>query len=126
MLETFRTETMTNARKRFVEDLASDNKILASQIDKLTVYALSLDDAGYDAWSATYEDAPSLPMLESQNAGVTNADGSGSHAESVVAQEIKTNKEIIQHHKRTRMTDDQIKQTPSYQRLMELDPTYKL
>jgi hypothetical protein len=58
--------------------------------------------------------------------GTTNHDGTGSASAEAVEAELESKKEIVQHHKRTGMSDEQIKNTPSFKRLLELDPTFKL
>ena len=127
MLEEFRNETLTNSKREFVKRLATDNKIMASQIEKLTNYALSLDDKQYEAWKDTWDGAPGLPMLSGSHAeGITNSTGTQSQAAAEVADEITVKKEIVAQHKAGGMSNEAIMQTPSYQRLMELDPTFKL
>lgn len=122
MLEQFRNETLNEARKDFVKQLAADNKIGAPQIDKLTAYALSLNDEGYAAWKATYDDAAPLAMLSYKGGS-----GDGGSAETNPAfAEAEQCKEIVQQHKLGKMSNEQIMQTQSYKRLMELDPTFKL
>lgn len=126
-LEEFRNEAIKSGKVSFVEKLAADNKILASQVDKLTAYALSLSDEGYSAWKDTWDGSPALPMLAGSHAeGTTNHAGSQTEAADAVAAELETKKGIVNQHKLSGMSEDKIKNTPSYKRVMELDPTFKL
>lgn len=125
-LETFRNETLSNARVAFVEGLASDNKITQPQVEKLTKYALGLSEDGYAAWSATYEDAPVIPMLASRVPGTTNHSGPQSQAVEEAADAIVVCKEIIDSHKRSGLSNEKIMLTDSYKKLVTLDPTFKL
>jgi ATP-dependent protease ClpP protease subunit len=126
-LEEFRNETIKSGKVSFVEKLAADNKILASQVTKLTAYALSLSDEGYSAWKDTWDGSPALPMLAGSHAeGTTNHAGSQTEAADTVAAELETKKGIVNQHRLSGMSEDKIKNTPSYKRVMELDPTFKL
>lgn len=120
-LEGFRKETLDNARKTFVENLATKNLILASQVDGLVAFALDLSSDQYDKWKATFENAVPLPALQSQAGGVTNSDGENPNAAR--DQEIKTLEDIVQNHRLGGLTDEQIKATDSYKKLQQLKST---
>lgn len=123
----FQNVTMTTARKNFVEQLAVDNKISAPQIEKLTNYALTLSDEQYSAWKATYDDAPSLPMLGGTFAsGTTNHDGPQSQEVEAANKELDTLKGVVNRLGLSGLTNEQIMQTSSYKKLVALDPTFKL
>lgn len=125
-LEEFRNNTIKSGKQEFVKQLAVDNKIGAPQVEKLTAYALSLTDEQYAAWKDTWDGAVALPMLgETKVGGVSNT-GSQSQAVEDNAAELDIKKGILRQHKLSNMTDDQIKQTASYKRVMELDPTFQL
>lgn len=128
MLETFRTDTLTEGRKTFVENLAKDNKIMAAQVPKLTAYALGLDDAGFEAWKSTYDDVPGLPMLQGSPASETtnNATGLQSQVAEKAATDLDTAKDIVRQHKLSGMPKDKIKNTKSYKTIMQLEPDFKL
>jgi ATP-dependent protease ClpP protease subunit len=127
-LESFRNDTIKAAKVQFVKDLAADNKIMAPQIEKLTNYALSLTDDQYSAWKDTWEGSSPHAMLGQGHggAGTTNHDGPQSHGAENVDNELNTCKGIIKQHKLGGMKNEQIMQTQSYKRLMELEPTFKL
>ena len=124
-LEGYRSESMEQGRKDFVEGLAKDNKIPATQIQGLTAHALSLDDTQFATFRAMYENAPAMPGFanfgqqpnnggpgEQQNQGV-----SGFGAQQP-ADEVETAKEIVAQHRRAGMSEEKVKATPSYQKLV--------
>ena len=125
MLEDFRDETLKDAKRQFVQTLARDNKIMASQIDKLTEYALSItDDAQYVAWRDTWEGSAPHNMMSAGKGvdGVTNPDGNPPEEST----EIDKCKGVVRQHQLSGMKQEAIMETKSYKRLMELDPTFKL
>lgn len=126
-LEEFRNESIKSGKISFVDSLAKDNKILASQVEKLRAYALSLSDEGYAAWKDTWDGSPALPMLAGSHAeGTTNHAGSQTEAADAVAAELEIKKGVVNQHRLSGMSEDQIKNTQSYKRVMELDPNFKL
>lgn len=125
MLEQFRKETLENARKDFVTNLATQNKIGAPQVAKLTEFAMSLTDEGYAAWAGTWDDAPSLPML-GNHAGLVGSDGRQTEAGDTAAAELESAREIVNQHKMSGMKEEAIKMTASYKKLIEHDPNFKL
>jgi len=125
-LETFRNESMTSARKQFVNDLAKGNKILATQMESMEKYALSLNDEQYDAWKATWDGAASNALFAPQPGGSTNHDGPQSQAKVDAADQLEIYRDTVMHHKRSGMNDEQIKATDSYKNLIALDPEFKL
>lgn len=127
MLENFRNETMRQSRVDFVQQLATDNKIMQPQVETLTNYALELNDKGYEAWRKTWDVAAALPMLAGTHAeGTSNHAGSQTEAVDSRANEIEVRKEIVTQHRLGGMSEEKIMQTSSYKRLIELDPTFKL
>jgi ATP-dependent protease ClpP protease subunit len=126
VLTEFRNESLTQARKDFVTQLAVDNKILAPQIEKMTAYALSLSDDGFDAWKDTWDGVPGHTMLENKTSGTTNHSQPQSEVREESAAQVEIDREIVQHHKRSGMSEESIKKTDSYNRLIVADPTFKL
>lgn len=125
-LEQFRKETLENARKSFVAQLAKDNKIAATQVDGLEEFALDLTDAQYEKWTASWNAAGSIPLLGQHAGGTSNHAGTGSSPEAEKSAEIEKVKAIVRQHKLSGMPTDQIQKTESYNRLLELEPEYKL
>lgn len=125
MLESFREETMKAARNSFVDQLAGDKKILQPQVPSLKAYALSLTDEGYAAWTATWDGAAALPMLQSSG-GNENPDPAQPPAQDASADALEIAKETVKQHKLGGMKPAQIEQTASYLKLKAADPNFDL
>lgn len=124
-LELFRNETLTNARKSFVAQLATDRKIAAPQITDLEEFALGLTDTQYEKWTATWNVAAPLAALGSHASGVTNPSGDDT-PEDAQAAEIQKYKDIVRQHQLGGMLPEAILKTESYNRLKALVPEYEL
>jgi ATP-dependent protease ClpP protease subunit len=117
LLEGFRNDTKKAARTSFVESLAADNKVPASNIERLQNYAATLSDDGFDNWAKTWDDAPAHQGLAKNVAGgVTNPDGDDTPKDAV-EQKLETAAGIVDQHKKARMPQAQLEKTPSYQLL---------
>lgn len=114
-LETFRTETLENGRRSFVQSLAKDNKISAVQVEQLTNFALDLTESQYENWCASWQAAPQLSMFANHGGG----NGSGPIA-STENDEIAQLEGIIRQHKLANMPQEQLEKTSSYIRLQQL------
>lgn len=126
VLTQFRNEAVKEGRKNFVKQLAADNKILAPQVEAMEAYALSLTDEGFDAWKNTWDGASAHSMLSVQAGGTTNHSQPQSEASEQSAAQVEIDREIVMHHKRSGMSEDSIKKTESYNRLIAADPEFKL
>jgi ATP-dependent Clp endopeptidase proteolytic subunit ClpP len=120
-LENFRDESVKSGRKNFVASLASGPrpKVIASQIEQLEAFALSLSPEQFESWKASWDAAPGQALLGTHAGGISNADGNNTATEKL-KDEIEICEETIAHHKRANMPQDQIEKTASYQRLQEL------
>lgn len=120
-LETFKSEQLTAGRATFVKALVAGNKVSAAQTDELTEFAKGLTQEAFDAWSKTFEKAPTLfKNAVGTGDGNTNNDSQPTAAEQALADD----REIVAMHRRTgTMSDDAIKATASYRRLVAADPT---
>lgn len=116
MLEEFRSETMTSARKNFVSQLAKDNKILASQVTELEEFALDLSDAQYSKWTKSFEAAPSMSLLGNQVQGTSNHSGTNGQ-QTAQEKQNEIDLGIIRQHQLAGMSADQISKTAAYGRL---------
>lgn len=125
-LEGFRRETLEANRKEFVQSLVKDQKIGASQQSGVEAFALGLSSDQYEAWKATYDDAPALPFLGSHAAGTSNHDGDAAVKDAKAKNEIDDLKAIVRQHKMGGMPEDKIKLTPSYNKLIQLVPEFQL
>lgn len=117
-LETFRNESLEQARKDFVTALGSNNKIAATQVESLTVHALSLDSKQWDSFKASWEAAPAAPLFGKHSSGITNPSGEVPPK----TDERTVLEETIALHKRSGMSEENIKKTGSYQKLQALGP----
>ena len=109
-LESAESARAADARRAFVAGLSDDRRILASAVDSLTEFALSLTDGQYSAWTATFETvAP--PAALARHAGQRGA----------VAPEVDSGKssaaaEIVAA-LRNVMTQEELERTPAWQEL---------
>jgi len=113
----------TNANRRaFVEQLAKDNKILASDIPKTQEFALALGPEQYTQWSALYESAPAQSALgqmgqpANKNVDEPKKDDKNSVADQRVVHEATVAMLVASGH-----TKEQIEKTDAYQALQALD-----
>lgn len=118
VLEKFRADTQEKNRRDFVTGLASANRIAASQIDKLSEFAVNLAPEQFDAWKATFEDAPVVPALGQSVDGVSNHSNSAQTGTDAKAAQFAVWRETVRQHKLAGATLAQIKETPSYKALV--------
>lgn len=124
-LEQFRKETLENARKTFVENLATDKKIAATQIDDLVEFALELSDKQYEKWCASWNAAIPSSML-AQHGGTGDPTTGDPSSTDTKAAEIETQEQIVRQHKLSGMKPEVIKNTESYKKLKALKPDFEL
>lgn len=117
-LESFATETTKAARTNFVNNLATSNRIAATQIDSLTALALTMSDEQFKAFTGAYESAPASGLL-----GLHGQQSQATPATDAVASEIQTLEETVAMHKRAGMPEDALVKTGSYLRLQALKTT---
>lgn len=115
-LETFRSETLEQARKDFMTGLAHANKISATQVESLTAHALSLNDQQWDSFKASWEAAPTAPLFGKHTSGISNETGQPQPAD----QQMKDLEDTVKMHQRAGMPEEQIQKTNSYKKLQEL------
>lgn len=124
-LEQFRNESVTQARKDFVAALVRDGKIGAPQAAATETFALSLGAEQYESWTATYEGAVTMSLLQPHADGTSNHSG-GPSASDAKADRVQVLKDIVNHHRMSGMSGDKVMKTPSYAELMQLEPTFQL
>lgn len=113
-LETFRDETHKAGRKTFVENLARDNKILASTVDALTTFALSLDDEHYASWQALYDNASVIPVLEKHGKSKQTS------ASTALESELDILQETLGVLSKSGLSKDALEKTHSFTRIAEI------
>lgn len=109
-LEGFARESKDAARRSFVENLASDGKIGAPQVEAMQTLALTLSDEQYETFRASWDAAPKLPLLGKH--GVQNQeDATGIAAKR---DRLKVLQDIVQHHRNSGMKEADIQAKDSY------------
>lgn len=117
-LETFASEQRDTGRKAFVNSLVKAGKLPAPQEESVVALVVGtkdlpgMSDAQYEAFKASYEGAPVIGLFQ-QHSQITNPTGEGNTADDA----RKRDEDIVAMHRRSGMTEDQIKATASYQRL---------
>lgn len=122
VLEQFAADTQTSNRKAFVKHLADEGKILASGMDEIEKFALSLSPETYDSWSASWNAVPKSTVLQS----MATIPSVGASVVKDEADQIKVWEETVTQHQRGGMREEQIKQTASYKNLIAAKPDFKL
>lgn len=125
VLESAAKETKETNRKQFVKNLATTNRIAATQLQATEEFALKLSDELWDSWVASWDAAPSVPLLSDHSAGGYGSDQTPGAAKANNDQ-LETAKAIVNRHKIGGMPEDQIKLTASYQKVIQADPEFKL
>lgn len=124
-LETAAREATQVNRAEFVNRLAQNNIILASQIESMTAHAQSLTPEQFETFRVTFEGQPGSPLLGthgaqegSQPQSPPQAGQFASNASSdAPLKDLELDKQIVAQHRRAGMPKDKIEKTPSYQRL---------
>lgn len=119
--ETLKESKETN-RKEFIENLAKTGKITAAQINATETFVKMLDDKQYESWAASWDAAPSLPLLGDHAAPGQQAPA----ARKAENDNLETAKAIVNQHRLAGMPMDKIKETPSYKAVVAADPEFKL
>lgn len=118
-LEQFAKDTQDAGRKDFVNGLSRDKKIVATQVEAMTKFALGLSAEQYAEWAKTYEGAPATPLLAKHGA---TGDGSIPAGETDPAEDRKSIlQETIAMHRRSGMSEDKIKTTSAFTELATLN-----
>lgn len=119
-LEQYQADNKAAIRADFVASLASSNKITETQKIGLDEFCKDLTDAQFTAWKSTWDSAPVAPLLANHATGAvteqpsTNAAVGGSADDAA----ITTAKEVVDQFRKGGMSEDRIKQTGSYKRLV--------
>lgn len=123
-LETFKNETIEGNRKSFVAQLVKDNKILSSEetIKNTEELALSMSDEQFSKWKASMDTAPAQNLLGSYGVGPgeKHAPSNGTTGDAEKTHRITVLTEIVDSHKASGLTEDEIKEKSSYKELQAL------
>lgn len=117
-LEKFQGEARSAGRKSFVASLVSDKKITAPQEEGYNTLALGMSDEQFSQFKGVWEAAPKLPILESHAGGTINHDGTDEP--DAKQDRIDILEGTVKHHRQSGMSDEKIKELPSYQELQAL------
>jgi hypothetical protein len=82
----------------------------------------TLNDQQYESWVASWDAAPSLPLLGDHAA----PDQQAPAARKVENDNLETAKAIVRQHQMAGMPVDKIKETNSYKTVVAADPEFKL
>lgn len=115
-LEMFQKESRMSARDAFVDSLAKENKILASQAAGLKKLVQTYTDEQWDLFQESYESAPKLPVLGHH--GVQ--DSSGHEKNTARAERISVLQGVVNHHRQMGMKDAELQTKDSYIELQKL------
>lgn len=116
-LEGFQVDTIKQGRSNFVAALATEGKITAPQVESLTGMALSLNDAQFEAFKASYALAPKMSLLSQHGSQDPNRVPGEVDPK---ADDIEVQKGIIAMHQRAGMKDDDLHNTRAYKHLADL------
>lgn len=120
-LETFQSETISTGRSDFVNDLASDGRIAATQVDSMQALVATMNDTQFEAFKGTYEGAPTNSLFGQygQNHGGGGQPPAGNDG-AVDISEVDTLEEIVANHRRTGKSQEQIEKLDSFKKLQQL------
>ena len=122
LLENAMKESREANRNEFVQNLAKENKIHASQIDQFEKLVATFSDEQYTQWAALWDTAPAVGTL-----GEQGAQNGGIKAETAANEDdLQVAKGIVQQHVMSNMPIDKIKSTGSYKKVVAADPNFKL
>lgn len=116
-LTTAQAEQVAVARANFVSGLATAKKITATQVESLTELAKTMTDAQFEAFSKSYEAAPVLSLFGNHGSGVTNPAGGEPDERATKIAELE---ERVAMHRRAGISEDDVKNTPSFKELAAL------
>lgn len=115
-LEEFRSETRDANRKRFIDGLVNDGKILASARASVEALANTLSDEQWGLWTASWDTAPQLPLLARHGGEATGR----SEGDEKVTARIEVLKELVAYHKASGISDEELHAKASYKELQTL------
>lgn len=119
-LETAITEARNQSRAAFVNQLATSQRIVGSEanITMLTNFAQSLSDEQFTAWQTSFGDMPQPAALGQHGVSVAGQAAPTNGAANQATDQIEIDKETVRLHRTLNRPADQLKATPSYQRLV--------
>jgi ATP-dependent protease ClpP protease subunit len=110
-------------RKNFVQQLSTDNKILASEVEDLQALVETFSAEQFTAWKNTYDKRPAISMFA--NHGQSNNDPGKVENKSAEEQEWATVNAIIDWHRKGGRSEEFIQGTESWKRYEALKPKFE-
>lgn len=112
-------EQREQARKDFVNGLARDGKILATQVENFQNMVVSMTDEQFGMFQESYKDAPAMGTLMPQgtSSGGGPPEAGGPKDQGNQFSDLDNAKEIVERHRLSGMSPDKIKETRSYKKL---------
>jgi hypothetical protein len=115
-LEAAQHEAAEQARRDFVSSLALPGpngeppRMLGSQVDAQTVFALSLTSEQFENFKRTWDTAAPVSLLASHASGIASGDGSPGAPSKLEAlqSELATQEDIMQHHRNAGKSEEWI------------------
>lgn len=126
VLEKFVADVTEQGRKDFVAGLATANKITATQVQATEAFAVSLTPDAFEKYKATWEAAPTHPVLGQHGNGVTNPNNSAQQPVDAKEEQYKIWRGTIAQFKSAGLPIDKIKNTPSYKALVDAGQTVNI
>lgn len=105
-------------RRTFVEQLASENKLLASAVEDTVNLVNTFDDDQYAQWSALQGSAPAQSLLGDMGDGPGDKNRVVDETDQPTRETLEATLAML---RKTSMTEEQISKTPTYQALEALN-----
>ncbi len=120
MLETFRVEAVEAGKAAFVQGLAAQSKLAATQIDSQVAFVKSLTDAQYDEYKKSWEAAPASALFGIHGKGPGEQADASQGGGNAGPTELETLTEIVATMRRSGMKDEMIAKTESFKKMTAL------
>lgn len=119
-LEAIQSEMVESSRNEFVNSLANDNKIAATQIESMQELVSDMNVDQYNKFVAMYKNAPSNALFAKHAEGITNEDGTEGTEESTEPDEMEILELRVEHARKSGLGEEAVQKMASYQRLQKL------
>lgn len=120
-LKEFQKTVVTDIRHGFVDDLCKQGKLLESSKEALYSMVDSFDNAQFDAYKASMGHVPQVGILQTQQ---QQFEGDQTHDGEKDDSQFEADKGVIDNLRAIGKSDDVIKGTAAYARLIAADPKF--
>ena len=121
-LKEYKDTIEKSARNDFVADLVTSGKLLVTQKDSTIAFAAGLSNDQFDAWKKTMELVPANPLLGEHGNQESSAPGNNPAEYS----QADNDKAILKDLRRMGKSEDVLKGTGAFQRLLAADANFSL